>query len=228
MRRPNHANLPLVKKILIIILLSALSAFIPLTFLWTHHQFISGLNPFFGFIIILLTLLIAFFVYRLLIRLLKKYSSVTPDVLFVIASITCLLFIGVLQIFYGNSALDIHLHDTYYVVPNSYPLFFVALTFAIFAATYHWYDRIFKKQLNDTLGYIHFWLSFLGVIFVLLPMQYIQLVGMPRRYYDYSEPQGISVFNNGNTLVLVLTFLLIIAQLIFVFNVCYSIFRKPK
>ena len=196
--------------------------------MWTHHQFVTGLNPFLGVIITPLLLLIAFFVYRLLIKIFKKYISFTPDVLFAIGLFSYLILICVLQIFYGNTALDIHLHDTYFVMSYSYPLFFVALAFAIFVATYYWFDKIFKRQMNYTLGYIHFWVSFLGSSFLLLPMQYIQLVGMPRRYYDYSDSNSFNAFNNQNTFISIVTLLLVIAQLLFVFNFCYSIFRKPK
>ena len=173
-------------------------------------------------------LLIAIFIYRLLIKIFKKYIGFTPDVLFATGLFSYLILICVSQIFYGNSALDIHLHDTYFLMSYSYPLLFVALAFAIFAATYYWFDKIFKRQMNYTLGYIHFWVSFLGTSFLFLSMQYIQLAGMPRRYYDYSDSHSFNAFNSQNTFTSVLTILLVIAQLLFVFNFCYSIFRKGK
>ena len=216
------------RKIFIIILLSALFTFIPITIIWIHHQFVTGLNPFLGVVINPIMLLTAVFIFRLLIKIFKKYISFTSDVLFAIGLFSYLILICLLQIFYGNSALDIHLHDTYFVMSYSYPLFFVALVFAIFAATYYWFDKIFKRQMNYTLGYIHFWVSFLGTSFLLLPMQYVQLVGMPRRYYDYSDWNSFNAFNNQNTFISIVTLLLVIAQLLFVFNLCYSIFKKPK
>jgi len=118
-------------------------------------------------------LLIAILIYRLLIKYFKKYISFTPDVLFAIGLFSYLILIFALQIFYGNSALDIHLHDTYFVMSYSYLFFFATIAFAIFAATYYWFDKIFKTQMNFTLGYIHFWVSFLGTSFLLLPMQYV-------------------------------------------------------
>jgi cytochrome c oxidase subunit 1 len=196
--------------------------------MWTHHYFVTGLNPFLAVIMTPLVLLIAFLFYRLIIKIFKKYISLTPDVLFAIGLFSCLILIFAIQIFYGNSTLDIHLHDTYFVMPNFFPLFFVALAFAVFAATYYWFDKIFKKQMNYTLGYIHFWVSFLGIGFIVLPIQYAGLAGMPRRYYDYSDSSNFDAFSNQITLVTVLTFLLIIAQLLFVFNFCYSILRKSK
>lgn len=173
-------------------------------------------------------LLIAIFIYRLLIKIFRKHISFTPDVLFAIGLFSFLILFFVLQIFYGNSALDIHLHDTYFVTSNSYVLFFIAVAFAIFAATYYCFDKIFRKQMNFTLGYIHFWVSFLAASFFLLPMQYVQLAGMPRRYYDYSNSYNTHTFSNQNTFVSVLILLVVVAQLLFVFNFCYSIFRKSK
>lgn len=196
--------------------------------MWTYHYFVTGLNPFIAIIMTPLMLLIAFLIYRLLIKIFKKYISFTPDLLFVIGLFSCLILIFILQIFYGNSALDIHLHDTYFVMPNSYSLFFVALAFAIFAATYYWFDKILKKKMNCTLGYIHFWVSFLGISFILLPFRYVGLAGMPRRYYDYSDSANFNAFTNQITFMSGLTFFLIIAQLLFFFNFCYSILRKPK
>ncbi|MEO7766508.1 MAG: cbb3-type cytochrome c oxidase subunit I [Ferruginibacter sp.] len=216
------------RKVLIIILLSALFTFMPITIIWTHHQFVTGLNPFLAIIIIPFILVIAFLIYRLLKKLFERYISFTPDVLFTIGLFSCLILIFVLQNYYGNSALDIHLHDTYFVIPNSYPLFFITLAFALVAATYYWFDKIFKKPMNYTLGYIHFWVSFLGISYILLPIQYAGLAGMPRRYYDYSDSSNFSAFSNQITFVSGLTFLLIIAQLLFFFNFCYSILRKPK
>lgn len=216
------------RKIFIITFLSALFAFIPITIIWTHHYFVSGLNPFLTVVITPLMLLIGILAYRLLVRIFRKYINLTPDVLFTIGLFSCLILIFVLQIFYGNSALDIHLYDTYFVIPNFFPLFFVALAFAVFAATYHWFDKMFKKHMNYTLGYIHFWVSFLGISFIVLPIQYSGLAGMPRRYYDYSDSSNFDAFSNQIALVSVLTFLLIIAQLLFIFNFFYSIFRRPK
>lgn len=116
--------------------------------MWTHHQFVTGLNPFLGVIITPVMLLIAVFIYRLLIKTFKKHISFTPDVLFAIGLFSYLILICVIQIFYKNSALDFHLHDTYFVISYSYPLLVVALVFAVFAATYYWFDKMFKKPMS--------------------------------------------------------------------------------
>lgn len=216
------------KKIFIILLLSALLTFIPLSIVWLQGQFISGTNPFLAVIIIPLILVIAVFISRRLIKAFKNYIRFTPGVLFAIASCSYVILLFVLQIYYGNSAMDIHLHDTYYIVSYSYLLFFVAIGFAIFAATYHWFSKLFKEELNNTLGYIHFWITFLCISFLLLPIPYFQLTNMPRRYYDYSSPQVYNALHGQSIFILILTSLLAIAQLLFLFNFCNSIFKKKK
>jgi len=210
------------------VILSALLTIIPLTIAWIYHQFVTGLNPFLAYILMPLVLIMAIFIYRLLFKTFKKYISFTPDVLFAMGLFSYVILTSILFSHYGNSVIDIHLHDTYFVMPNSYPLFLVAFIFSFFAATYHWFHKIFKKQMNYTLGYTHFWVSFLGISFIVLPLQYAGLAGMPRRYYDYGDSSNFNAFSNQITFVSGLTFLLIIAQLLFVFNFCYSILRKRK
>lgn len=214
------------RKVITILYLSLLFALIPVSIVWTQHSFMNGLNPFLGVIITPLTILSAILVYFLLIKIFKKYIRFKPDVLFAIGLFSCLSLILVLQLFYGNSTLDIHLHDTYFVMPNWYPFAFVALAFAFFAATYYWFHKIFKRQMSELLGRIHFWISFLGICFILLPIQYNQLTGMPRRYYGYSDSPDFYAFSSQNTIIAVLAILLIVGQLLFVFNFCYSVFRK--
>lgn len=214
------------RKIIIILSLSLLFALIPVTFVRVHHHFITGLNPFLGVIVAPFTVLLVILNYFLLIKIFKKHIHFTPSVLFAIGLFSCLNLILLLQLFYGDSTLDIHLHDTYFVMPNYYPLFFVALAFAFFAALYYWFDKILKRRMNNTLGHIHFWISFLGSFFILLLIQYGQFSGMPRRYYGYNNSPDFIAFSSQNTVILVLTIILIIGQLLFVFNFCYAIFRK--
>lgn len=216
------------KKVFIIIFLSALFASVPITIIRIHHYFITGLTPFLAIIITPVMLSPAILILYFFIKFFKKHISFTPDLLFTTGLFSYLILIFLLQIFYGNSALDIHVHDTYFVMPYSYPFFFAVIAFSIFAAIYYWFDKIFKRQMNYTLGYIHFWISFLGVSFLLLPMLFVQLAGMPRRYYKYSHSASFDAFNNQSILISTLTILLVGGQLLFIFNFCYSIFRKKK
>lgn len=216
------------KKLLLIIILSALLTLIPITIFWTHHQFIAGLNPFLAVIMTPIFIVIAIFMYRLLFKTFKKYIDFTPDMLFVMGLTSYLILSFILQTFYTNSALDIHLHDTYFVMPRSYPVLFISMGFAIFATIYRWFYNIFGTRMNNTLGYIHFWITFLGISFLLLPMHYVGLAGMPRRYYDYNDSLDFNTFYEQNTFISIPGFLLPMAQLLFLFNFCNSIFRVKR
>jgi cytochrome c oxidase subunit 1 len=214
------------RKVFIIILLSGLLTFIPLGITWIHHQLVAGLNPFLAVIIMPLILIIATIFYRLIVKFFEKYINFTPDVLFTIGLFSYLILICILQIYYGNSTLDIHLHDAYCVMPYSYPLFFASIGFAISAATYHWFSKIFTRQMNNTLGYIHFWITFICTSLLILSTQYIQNVGTPRRYYDYSNSSIHSLFYEPSIFILTMACLLLIAQLLFLYNFLNSIFKK--
>jgi cytochrome c oxidase subunit 1 len=218
-------NSSVVRKISILIFLSALLAFIPLGITWIDYQLVAGLNPFLGVIITALIIIIPVLIYRFLFKTFKKYISFTPDVLFTIGFFSYLLLICLLQIYYGNSAMDIHLHDTYFVI-SSYPGFFIFIGFAICAATYFWFSKIFTRQMNNTLGYIHFWITFLSINFLILPTQYSQFADMPRRYYDYTAASPNNTFYDPNIFISTTTCLLLVAQLLFLYNIFNSIFKK--
>lgn len=222
----NKKDYRLVRKYFIIILFSALLAFVQSVIFLLHHQLVTGLNPFSGVIVTTLLLTIVVFVCRRFIKTFKKYISFTPDILFTIGSICYLMLICLRQILYGNSALDIQLHDSYSVVTYSFPLIYATIGFAIFAGIYHLFSEIFKRQMNNTLGYAHFWITFLCTSFLIFPMQYVHLTGMPRRYYDYSSSGDHRLFDEPNTFIITTECLLITAQLLFLYNLLNSIFRK--
>jgi len=205
-----------------------LSTFIPLSIVWIHDQLINGLNPFLALVIPPFIIVCAIFFYRLLFKNFKKHISFTPDVLFTVGLFCYLILIFIQQIYYGQSAINIHLHDTYFQV--SYPkLFFLFSTgFAIFAAIYHWFHRLSGRQMNNSLGYIHFWLTFFGTCFLLWPMHYVPLAGAPRRYYDYSDATVFFRFHHKDIFIFISAFLLLVAQVLFVVNFCNSLFRKKR
>lgn len=216
------------RKLFPIIILSALLTFIPFSVVWIHNQFITGLNPFLGIIITPFFIVLAIFFYWLLFKNFKKYISLTPDVLFITGLFCYLILICILQIYYGNSAIDIHLHDTYFLVSYSNLLLLFAIGFLIFAAIYHWFHKLIGKRLNNTLGTIHFWMTFLGTCFLLWPMHYTQPAGMPRRYYDYGNATAFIRLHHEDIFIFVSAFLLLVAQVLFVVNLCNSFFRKMK
>jgi cytochrome c oxidase subunit 1 len=220
------------KKLLIIIVLSSLITIIPVFLYWAHHAFVIGLNPFLGFALLFVVLIIAvpFFIFllRRLGRFLKNKISFTPGVLFSMGFFSFLIADFSRGILFGNTNLDFHLHDTYYVIANAHVLLCFAIFFGIFSGVYHWYPRVFKRNLNDTMGYIHFSITLIGAFLILLTFHFEILAGMPRRYIDYGGLSTVDQYLEMNRLIFKLSFILFAAQLLFAFNFLYSAFKGKR
>src|SRR5689334_21315621 len=158
---------------------------------WAHHMFVSGLNPFLGSVFVLLTLLIAIpsaiKVFNWLTTIWKGNIRFTPGMMFSLGFVSLFISGGLTGIFLGNSTLDIHLHDTYFVIAHFHIVMGVAGFFGMFAGLYHWYPKLYGRYLNNNLGYIHFWLTLIGAYLIFWPMHYEGLAGMPRSYYEYTN-----------------------------------------
>ncbi|QOI98662.1 MAG: cbb3-type cytochrome c oxidase subunit I [Flammeovirgaceae bacterium] len=196
---------------------------------WAHHMFVTGMNPFLGSIFMLLTLIIAVpsavKIFNYVTTLWKGNLRFTPAMLFSIGLVSFFLTGGITGIFLGNSAVDIQLHDTYFVVAHFHLVMGSASFFGMLAGIYHWFPKMFGRMMDDRLGYIHFWVTFIGVYLVFFPMHYIGIAGFPRRYYSFTNFETFSGFTDLNTLVSVAAVLTLAAQFIFLFNFFYSIFR---
>jgi cytochrome c oxidase subunit 1 len=135
---------------------------------------------------------------------------------------------GLTGIFLGNSTLDIHLHDTYFVVAHFHLVMGVASMFGMFAGIYHWYPKMFGRKLNELMAYIHFWITFAGAYLIFWPMHYEGLAGLPRRYYDYTSWHNFGKFGSTNQMITIVSFIVFSVQLLFIFNFFYSIFKGRK
>jgi cytochrome c oxidase subunit I len=199
---------------------------------WAHHMFVTGLNPFLGSVFVLLTLLIAIpsaiKVFNWLTTLWRGNIRFTPAMLFAIGFVSLFISGGLTGIFLGNSALDIHLHDTYFVIAHFHIVMGVASFFGMFAGVYHWYPKMFGTYLNNTLGYIHFWVTIVGAYLIFWPMHYEGLAGMPRRYYDFQNWESFKMFGGLNEFISLVSMIVFAAQLLFVINFFYSIWKGRK
>jgi cytochrome c oxidase subunit I len=199
---------------------------------WAHHMFVTGLNPFLGSVFVLLTLLIAvpsaIKVFNWLTTLWRGNLRFTPGMLFSIGFVSLFISGGLTGIWLGNSTLDIHLHDTYFVVAHFHIVMGVASFFGMFAGVYHWFPKMYGRYLNNTLGYIHFWVTLTGAYLIFWPMHYEGLAGMPRRYMDFSGWTSFNQFGDLNRFISIVTMVVFAVQLLFVFNFFYSIFKGRK
>jgi len=214
-------------------MVGSLFAIASLSFLvWAHHMFVTGLNPFLGSFFVLLTLLIAvpsaIKVFNWLTTLWKANIRFTPGMLFSIGFVSLFISGGLTGIFLGNSALDIHLHDTYFVVAHFHIVMGVASMFGMFAGIYHWFPKMFGRYLNNTLAYIHFWVTIMGAYLIFWPLHYAGLAGMPRRYYDVSAWESFKMFGSLNEFISVVALIVFATQLLFILNFVYSIFKGRK
>jgi cytochrome c oxidase subunit I len=199
---------------------------------WAHHMFVSGLNPFLGSVFMFLTLIIAIpsavKVFNYLTTLWRGNLVFTPAMLFSIGLVSFFISGGLTGIFLGNSAIDIQLHDTYFVVAHFHLVMGSASFFGLLAGVYHWFPKMFGRMLDARLGYVHFWLTFAGVYLVFFPMHYIGIAGFPRRYYSFTNFEFSSMYTDLNMFVSVAAILTFAAQFIFLFNFFYSMYKGRR
>ena len=199
---------------------------------WAHHMFVTGLNPFLGSVFVLLTLLIAvpsaIKVFNWLTTIWRGNIRFTPATLFSIGFVSLFISGGLTGIFVGNSTIDIHIHDTMFIVAHFHIVMGVAAFFGMFSGLYHWFPKMFGRYMNNTLGYIHFWVTIVGAYLIFWPMHYQGLAGMPRRYLDKSGWASFNQFTELDKMITIVTIIVFAVQLMFVFNFFYSIFKGRK
>lgn len=199
---------------------------------WAHHMFVTGLNPFLGSVFVLLTLLIAvpsaIKVFNWLTTIWRGNIRFTPGTLFSIGFVSIFISGGLTGIWLGNSTIDIHLHDTMFVIAHFHLVMGVAAFFGMFAGVYHWFPKMFGRFMNNTLAYIHFWVTLVGAYLIFWPMHYQGLAGMPRRYLDKEIWHSFNQFADLDKMITIVTIVVFAVQLMFVFNFFYSIFKGRK
>ena len=215
-------------------MVGSLFAIAILSFLvWAHHMFVTGLNPFLGSVFVLLTLLIAIpsaiKVFNWLTTIWRGNIRFTPAMLFAIGFVSLFISGGLTGIWLGNSTIDIHVHDTYFVIAHFHIVMGVSAFFGMFAGVYHWFPKMFGRYLNNTLGYIHFWVTLCGAYLIFWPMHYMGLAGVPRRYLDFSSFTSFAnKFNDLNRMISIVSIVVFAVNLLFVFNFFYSILKGRK
>ena len=200
---------------------------------WAHHMYVSGMNPYFGFFFATTTLIIAIptaiKVYNWVLTLWQGNIRFTVPMMFAIGFIFTFTHGGLTGLFLGNVTVDLPLSDTYFVVGHFHMVMGVSPVLAVFGAIYHWYPKITGRMFNETLGKWHFWLTFLGTYSIYLPMHYLGILGVPRRYYatgitDFI-PESAQSLNVGITMA---ALLVAVVQIIFFVNIIWSLFNGKK
>ena len=199
------------------------------TIVWGHHMFISGMNPFLGSVFTFTTLLIAIpsavKAFNYITTLWKGNLQMNPAMLFSIGLVSTFITGGLTGIILGDSALDINVHDTYFVVAHFHLVMGISALYGLFAGVYHWFPKMFEgRMMNKNMGYIHFWVTAIGAYGVFFPMHFIGMAGLPRRYYTNTAFPYFDDLADVNVIITIFAFIAAAAQIVFLYNFISSMF----
>jgi cytochrome c oxidase subunit 1 len=192
-----------------------------------HHMFVSGMNPVssivFSFPTLLITIPSTIIVLIWIGSLYGAKLRINSASLFALAFISLFITGGVSGFFLAQPSIQILLHATYFVVAHFHFTMAIAAIFGIFSGTYFWFPKMWGRMMNETLGRVHFWCSFVGVYAIFMPMHYLGLAGNVRRYSSFPEDymQSLIPVHQFITIAALFTGA---AQLIFFYNFIHSRF----
>jgi cytochrome c oxidase subunit I len=190
-----------------------------------HHMFVSGMNPFsslaFSFPTLIITIPATIIVLMWIGSLYGSRLRINTASLFALGFISMFVSGGVSGFFLAQPSIDIMLHATYFVVGHFHMVMAVAAIFGIFAGTYFWFPKMTGRMMNETLGKVHFWLSFVGTYCIFMPFHYLGIAANVRRYQafvdDYLQP--LIPVHRFITVAAIVTG---VAQFIFLYNLIHS------
>ncbi len=198
-------------------------------FVWGHHMFISGMSPYSAMTFSILTLSIgvpsAVKTFNWLGTLWGAKIRFTTPMLFAIGFVSLFVAGGITGLVLGQTSLDLPMHDTYFVPAHFHLVMGVASIFGMFAATYFWFPKMFGRLMNETLGKIHFWITFVGVYCIFVPMHTMGMVGMPRRFAQFTEYEFLASLHPLVVFVSISAIITVLVQILFYFNLVWSIFK---
>jgi cytochrome c oxidase subunit 1 len=199
---------------------------------WGHHMFMSGMSPYSAFAFSLLTMCIgvpsAIKTFNWLGTMYKGRIRFQTPMLYAIGFVSLFVSGGLSGPFLAQPVLDIQLHDTYFVVGHFHLIMGVAAIFGIFAATYYWFPKMFGRMMNESLGKLHFFITLAGTYAIFMPMHYLGMAGQTRRYSQFTEVAYQQKLLPLQTFMTYAAIITIAAQLVFVINLFWSMFKGPK
>jgi cytochrome c oxidase subunit 1 len=199
---------------------------------WGHHMFVSGMNPYLGMAFAVGTILIAVpsavKVFNWLATLYRSRIRFTTPMLWALGVVSLFISGGLSGVLLGQSALDIHFHDTFFVVAHFHLIMAGAALFGVFGATAYWFPKMFGRLMNEPLGKTHFWFTFITYYATFFPMHYLGVAGHMRRIYDPYQYQFLAPLKDLNEFITVSAFLLGVSQILFFVNFFWSAFAGRK
>jgi cytochrome c oxidase subunit 1 len=199
---------------------------------WGHHMFVSGMSPYLGMAFAVGTILIAVpsavKVFNWLATLYRSRIRFTTAMLWALGVVSLFISGGLSGVLLGQSALDIHFHDTFFVVAHFHLIMAGAALFGVFGATAYWFPKMFGRMMNEPLGKAHFWFTFVTYYGTFFPMHYIGIAGHMRRIYDPYQYQFLAPLKSINEFITVSAFILGLSQILFFVNFFWSAFAGKK
>jgi cytochrome c oxidase subunit 1 len=201
---------------------------------WAHHQFVAGIDPRlatpFSITTILISVPIAVITFSFIATLYRGSIEFKTPMLFALGVLALFLVGGVTGIHNGTAATNIYIHDTYFVVAHFHYALIPPVFFSFLGAIYYWYPKMFGRMMNETLGQVHFWLTFIFVNLTFLPLFPLGLMGHQRRIFN---PHAFHAFNNPEAdrlhlLATVGAVGMLLAQIPFLLNFFGSLVRGPR
>jgi cytochrome c oxidase subunit 1 len=188
---------------------------------WAHHMFATGqvLLPFFSFLSYLIAIPTGIKFFNWIGSMWKGQLTFETPMLFALGFLVTFLLGGLSGVLLASPPVDWHVSDTYFVVAHFHYVLFGTIVFAIYAGTYFWFPKMTGRMLDDRVGKLHFWLTFLGFHGTFLVQHWLGAKGMPRRYADYLPTDG---FTTLNTISSISAFVLGLSTLVFFWNVYKS------
>jgi cytochrome c oxidase subunit 1 len=201
-------------------------------FVWGHHMFISGMSPYSGMAFSILTLSIgvpsAIKTFNWLGTLWGGRIRFTTPMLFAIGFVSLFVAGGITGLVLGQTTLDLSMHDTYFVLAHFHLVMGVAAIFGMFAGIYFWFPKMFGRLMDERLGKFHFWITFVGVYMIFMPMHIMGIVGMPRRYSQFTEYKFLEPLHPLVVLVTIGAIITALVQFVFWFNFFWSIWKGKR
>jgi cytochrome c oxidase subunit 1 len=195
---------------------------------WGHHMFVSGMNPFLGMTFMVSTMMIALpsavKVFNWLGTIWGGKIQFTTPMLFALSFVSMFIIGGLSGIFMAATPVDIFIHDTYFIVAHFHYVLFAGTAMAVFGSIYFWFPKMFGRMMDENLGKVHFFLTFLFLNGTFFTMHILGAVGFPRRLadpYDYETFRHLLPMNQFMTWCAIG---MVVTQVIFAYNFIRSIF----
>jgi cytochrome c oxidase subunit 1 len=198
---------------------------------WGHHMFVSGMNPLLGTAFMMTTMVIAvpsaIKVFNWLGTLWGGSIRLTSPMLFALGFVSNFLIGGLSGIFMASTPVDIFIHDTYYIVAHFHYVV-AGIVFALFAAVYYWFPKMFGRTMNEGMAKIHFVLTYIFFNGAFFPMHFLGVAGHMRRIYNPTQYEFLLPLQHWNVFITVSALLLGASQFIFLGNFVWSLIAGKK